>query len=74
MRLEVKTTLATRAMAHACTVKVDLRGVNVKSAQVNLLLDLVLTNAHNALKATMGQAVIKVTMCCTYIHRVLTLV
>ena len=49
-------------MAHACTVKMDLRGINVKCALVILLLDLVLTNAPNALKAIMGQAVIKVTM------------
>ena len=58
MRLEEKTTLATRPVAHAYSVKLDLRVINAKNALLILLQHLVLANAHNALKATMVQAVI----------------
>ena len=56
MRTEEKTTAVTRRMENALTVKLDLLGLNVRSATLILKTRTV----HNAVKATMVKAVIKV--------------
>ena len=57
MRMEEKTTSATRWMENVLTVKLDMLGSNVRSVTLILKIRIV----HNAVKATMVKPVIKVT-------------
>ena len=58
MRLDEKTTLASKITEHAFSVNMDLMGINAKSVSLILLPRMVMTSAHNVLRATMGQTVI----------------
>ena len=60
MRLDEKTTPATGIMEYVFSVNMDLMGINAKNVPLILLQLLVLTNAHNVLKANMVQTVIYV--------------
>ena len=58
MRLDEKTTLASKITEHAFSVNMDLMGINAKNVMLILLQLLETTSAHNVLRATMVQTVI----------------
>ena len=53
MRLDEKTTHASRIMEYAFSVNMDFEGTNAKNVTLILLLLPAVTNAHNVLKAFM---------------------